>query len=132
MICPVCDAPGSRVVDSRRETEGDLQRVRRRRHCSSCGSRWVTFERFSHLVQLEGESTRSDRIRSGDTSVGFGPGSTLANIRRAEGKTPASVLARRYGVSVALVEAVWARAESSKPVPPDTAAVAHLFPKGWV
>lgn len=43
MHCPFCHAEDSRVTDSRLDSEGD--RVRRRRECQGCKSRWTTYER---------------------------------------------------------------------------------------
>ena len=42
MKCPFCDAPDSRVVDSR--PSDDDSRIRRRRECPSCGRRFTTYE----------------------------------------------------------------------------------------
>jgi transcriptional repressor NrdR len=43
MRCPWCEAPNSKVVDSRPAEEGVS--IRRRRACESCGRRFTTFER---------------------------------------------------------------------------------------
>jgi transcriptional repressor NrdR len=40
--CPFCNAPDTRVVDSRLAADGG--QVRRRRECSQCGERFTTFE----------------------------------------------------------------------------------------
>jgi len=42
MHCPFCGTPDTRVVDSRLSPEG--ARVRRRRECSQCTSRFTTYE----------------------------------------------------------------------------------------
>ncbi len=42
MKCPVCNAPDSRVLDSRPANEGAS--IKRRRECSSCGKRFTTYE----------------------------------------------------------------------------------------
>ncbi len=42
MRCPFCNAPDTRVVDSRLAGEGD--QVRRRRLCTACGERFTTYE----------------------------------------------------------------------------------------
>ena len=42
MYCPFCDAEDTKVIDSRLVDEGT--RVRRRRECAGCGSRFTTFE----------------------------------------------------------------------------------------
>lgn len=42
MRCPECDSQENRVVDTRTSREG--RAVRRRRECSTCGSRFTTYE----------------------------------------------------------------------------------------
>ncbi|MCB1919700.1 MAG: transcriptional repressor NrdR [Candidatus Competibacteraceae bacterium] len=42
MHCPFCNAPDTRVVDSRLLAEGD--KVRRRRECLACSARFTTYE----------------------------------------------------------------------------------------
>jgi transcriptional repressor NrdR len=42
MHCPFCGTPDTRVVDSRLSPEGD--RVRRRRECTQCATRFTTYE----------------------------------------------------------------------------------------
>ncbi|MCB1769791.1 MAG: transcriptional repressor NrdR [Candidatus Competibacteraceae bacterium] len=42
MHCPFCNAPDTRVVDSRLLAEGD--KVRRRRECPACSARFTTYE----------------------------------------------------------------------------------------
>ncbi len=42
MRCPFCQAPDTRVIDSRLAGEG--YQVRRRRECITCGERFTTFE----------------------------------------------------------------------------------------
>lgn len=42
MQCPFCNAPETRVVDSRLAADG--HQVRRRRECHHCGERFTTFE----------------------------------------------------------------------------------------
>ena len=43
MLCPKCGALESKVVDSRSSDDG--ARIRRRRECLSCGTRFTTYER---------------------------------------------------------------------------------------
>ncbi len=43
MMCPVCHADDTRVVDSRGADEGVA--IRRRRYCAQCDRRFTTFER---------------------------------------------------------------------------------------
>ena len=42
MLCPFCNAPDCKVIDSRLAAEG--RQIRRRRECLSCGERFTTFE----------------------------------------------------------------------------------------
>ncbi|MCR5041930.1 MAG: transcriptional regulator NrdR [Clostridia bacterium] len=42
MKCPYCGVADSKVVDSR--PSEDLQKIRRRRECISCGKRFTTYE----------------------------------------------------------------------------------------
>lgn len=42
MHCPFCNAPETKVIDSRLTNEGD--QVRRRRECLTCAERFTTFE----------------------------------------------------------------------------------------
>ena len=63
MKCPFCDAPDSRVVDSR--PSDDDSRIRRRRECSSCGRRFTTYEAVETtpllLVKKDGSRELFDR-----------------------------------------------------------------------
>lgn len=43
MLCPFCNSPDTRVIDSRLAEEGT--QVRRRRGCENCGGRFTTFEK---------------------------------------------------------------------------------------
>lgn len=70
MRCPYCDNPKTRVVDSRSAEDGNA--IRRRRHCSGCGSRFTTFERRERaavvVVKRNGEREPYDREK---LSAGF-------------------------------------------------------------
>lgn len=44
MLCPVCGAPSTRVIDSRPAETG--QAIRRRRECEDCRHRFTTYERL--------------------------------------------------------------------------------------
>jgi transcriptional repressor NrdR len=63
MRCPYCGNPKTRVVDSRSAEDGNA--IRRRRHCSGCGSRFTTFERRERaavvVVKRNGEREPYDR-----------------------------------------------------------------------
>jgi len=56
--CRQCDAPDTRVIDSRNIEEGTA--IRRRRSCSTCGNRFTTFERTEE-VPLEVRKRNGDR-----------------------------------------------------------------------
>lgn len=69
MHCPFCNAPDTKVVDSRLATEG--AQVRRRRECVQCGERYTTYESaelsLPRVVKSDGNRERFDeeKIRSG-------------------------------------------------------------------
>ncbi len=48
MHCPYCNAPDSKVIDSRLAAEG--RQIRRRRECVVCGERFTTFESFDVVM----------------------------------------------------------------------------------
>ena len=43
MVCPFCNTEDTAVVDSRKNVDGDA--IRRRRECSSCNTRFTTYEK---------------------------------------------------------------------------------------
>nr|WP_217914398.1 transcriptional regulator NrdR [Miltoncostaea marina] len=63
MICPFCEHPEHRVVESRVADTKDA--IRRRRECQACGQRFTTYERFEELplmvVKASGERQPFDR-----------------------------------------------------------------------
>ncbi len=69
MHCPFCNAPDTKVVDSRLAMEG--AQVRRRRNCSACGERFTTYESaelsLPRVVKSDGNRERfdPDKIRRG-------------------------------------------------------------------
>ncbi len=69
MRCPFCNAPDTRVVDSRLSPEGD--RIRRRRACASCNERFTTYEAaeldLPRIVKADGrrESFSEEKLRDG-------------------------------------------------------------------
>lgn len=69
MHCPFCNAPDTKVVDSRLATEG--AQVRRRRECLQCAERFTTYESaelsLPRIVKSDGNRERFDeeKIRSG-------------------------------------------------------------------
>lgn len=60
MKCPFCQAPDSRVTDSREVSGGSA--IRRRRECPACGRRFTTFERIdlAGLVVVKKDGRRQD------------------------------------------------------------------------
>ena len=60
MRCPSCESPESRVVDSR-DLDGAAT-IRRRRECSTCGTRFTTYERVeaARLVIVKRDGTRQE------------------------------------------------------------------------
>ncbi len=69
MHCPFCNAPDTKVVDSRLATEG--VQVRRRRECMQCGERYTTYESaelsLPRVIKSDGNRERFDenKIRRG-------------------------------------------------------------------
>lgn len=69
MFCPFCNAPETKVVDSRLSNEGTS--VRRRRECLSCNERFTTFEtvelNMPHVVKSDGSRVAFDleKLRRG-------------------------------------------------------------------
>lgn len=63
MRCHVCEAPDTRVVDSRAAESGDA--IRRRRECPTCGTRFTTFERVEEasLVVVKRNGERQPFLR---------------------------------------------------------------------
>lgn len=63
MICPFCEHPEHRVVESRVADAKDA--IRRRRECGSCGRRFTTYERFEEMplvvIKSSGEREPFDR-----------------------------------------------------------------------
>lgn len=65
MICPFCEHPEHRVVESRVADTKDA--IRRRRECQSCGRRFTTYERCEEMplvvVKTSGERQPFDRSK---------------------------------------------------------------------
>ncbi|MEW6582990.1 MAG: transcriptional regulator NrdR [Actinomycetota bacterium] len=63
MICPFCESPEHRVVESRVPDTKDA--IRRRRECLGCGRRFTTYERIEEMpvvvVKRSGEREPFDR-----------------------------------------------------------------------
>src|SRR5690554_2072107 len=69
MHCPFCNAPDTKVIDSRLGAEG--AQVRRRRECNECGDRFTTYETaelsLPRVVKSDGNRQKfdEDKIRRG-------------------------------------------------------------------
>lgn len=65
MRCPQCEAPDTRVVDSRDLDEAFA--IRRRRECPACGFRFTTYERVETarltVVKRDGRREEFDRAK---------------------------------------------------------------------
>ncbi len=63
VICPFCENPDHRVVESRVADAKDA--IRRRRECAGCGRRFTTYERFEEMplvvIKASGEREPFDR-----------------------------------------------------------------------
>lgn len=80
MRCPYCQIDETRVVDSRLVVEGD--RVRRRRQCVGCNSRFTTYE--------QAELAMPRLVKSDGTRDEFSESKLRAGIDRALEKRPVS------------------------------------------
>ncbi|MBL4621358.1 MAG: transcriptional regulator NrdR, partial [Immundisolibacteraceae bacterium] len=80
MRCPYCQIDETRVVDSRLVVEGD--RVRRRRQCVGCNSRFTTYE--------QAELAMPRLVKSDGTRDEFSEAKLRAGIDRALEKRPVS------------------------------------------
>jgi transcriptional repressor NrdR len=78
MKCPYCQHPETRVVDKRNLEE--LDAIRRRRKCLSCGRRFSTYERI--------ETTGFSVIKKDGRREAFSRAKLLAGILRACEKRP--------------------------------------------
>jgi len=69
MRCPFCEAPDTKVIDSRLANDGDS--VRRRRECLTCAERFTTYEIaelvMPRMVKQDGsrEPFNEDKLRAG-------------------------------------------------------------------
>ncbi|MCU7939499.1 MAG: transcriptional regulator NrdR [gamma proteobacterium symbiont of Bathyaustriella thionipta] len=81
MRCPFCNAPDTKVIDSRLANEGDS--VRRRRECLTCAERFTTFE-TAELVMPR-------IIKSDGSRVPFDEQKLLQGMSKALEKRPVSM-----------------------------------------
>ena len=65
MHCPFCNAPDSKVIDSRLAAEGC--QIRRRRECVGCGERFTTFESYEvvmpRVIKSNGKNGPFDELK---------------------------------------------------------------------
>jgi len=78
MVCPICRAGDTRVVDSR----DDAQSVRRRRECQACHHRFTTHERI--------DAARLFIVKKDGRREGYNREKILAGLRKACEKRPVS------------------------------------------
>ncbi len=81
MHCPFCNAPDTKVIDSRLANEGDS--VRRRRECLTCSERFTTFE-TAELVMPR-------IVKSDGSRVPFDDQKLLQGMLKALEKRPVSM-----------------------------------------
>lgn len=68
MRCPFCEAPDTRVIETRLSPDG---KVRRRRECSECKERFTTYEspelNLPRIIKSDGsrEAFAEDKLRAG-------------------------------------------------------------------
>lgn len=68
MMCPFCNAPDTKVIDSRRNEDFS---IRRRRECVNCKKRFTTYEKIetSPILVVKKDTTREpfdkEKIRKG-------------------------------------------------------------------
>ncbi|MFN8109138.1 MAG: transcriptional regulator NrdR [Thermoleophilia bacterium] len=88
MICPFCEHPDHRVVESRVPDSKDA--IRRRRECLGCGRRFTTYERVEEtavmVIKRSGEREPFDRAK------------LLAGLQRACHKRPVATGALEVAV----------------------------------
>lgn len=69
MLCPVCGAPSTRVIDSRPAEGG--QAIRRRRECEGCGHRFTTYERLEPQLVVRKRNGRLEPFSTAKLAVGM-------------------------------------------------------------
>ncbi|HEX6946350.1 MAG TPA: transcriptional regulator NrdR [Acidimicrobiia bacterium] len=75
MRCPVCDAPDTRVIDSRPVEAG--RAIRRRRECESCQNRFTSYERMEPRIMVMKRSGMVEPFSS--TKLASGISAALAD-----------------------------------------------------
>jgi len=102
MLCPVCRAGDSRVIDSR----DDENAVRRRRECLHCKHRFTTYERI--------EAARLFIVKKDGRREPYNRDKVLSGIRKACEKRPISDAAIEETAD-AIERELYARGESEAP-----------------
>ncbi len=69
MLCPVCGAPSTRVIDSR-PAEGGLS-IRRRRECEGCAQRFTTYERLEPQLMVRKRNGRLEPFSAAKLAAGI-------------------------------------------------------------
>jgi transcriptional repressor NrdR len=81
MVCPFCNEPETKVIDSRAVEN----RIKRRRECSKCGKRFTTFENY----ELSDARTLLVQKKGGTVEL-FNRAKIIAGISSAVKKRPVS------------------------------------------
>ena len=69
MLCPICGAPSTRVIDSRPAESGVS--IRRRRECEGCGQRFTTYERLEPLLMVRKRNGRLEPFSAAKLAAGI-------------------------------------------------------------
>jgi transcriptional repressor NrdR len=69
MLCPICGAPSTRVIDSRPAEAGHA--IRRRRECEDCGHRFTTYERLEPQLMVRKRNGRLEPFSTAKVAVGI-------------------------------------------------------------
>lgn len=69
MLCPVCDASDTRVIDSRPVEAG--RAIRRRRECESCGYRFTSYERLEPRIMVVKRSGQIEAFSTAKLASGI-------------------------------------------------------------
>ncbi|MGH8914870.1 MAG: transcriptional regulator NrdR [Acidimicrobiia bacterium] len=69
MLCPICGAPSTRVIDSRPAESG--QAIRRRRACEGCSHRFTTYERLEPQLVVRKRNGRLEAFSTAKLAVGI-------------------------------------------------------------
>lgn len=69
MLCPLCGADDTRVVDSRPADQGAS--IRRRRACGACGSRFTTYERAEAVFLVRKRNGQIEPFQTAKVRRGF-------------------------------------------------------------